>query len=209
MAEIEKGILGGFSGKVGTVVGSNWRGKNIIRSLPKKSKRIASDLQLLQREKFRLVAQFLAPLSRLTGKYFGQYQGAKSRSNLAMSHQLMEAVVETDGVLSLDFSKVLLTKGTVPIVQIESSIIENNALTIAWTSNADFGLAKATDRLIVVVYSKAHKLFYVIESEATRADETLTAPLPTDWGTADNEVWVCWVSENALSCSTSMYLGAL
>jgi hypothetical protein len=26
MARISKGILGGFSGKVGTVVGANWRG---------------------------------------------------------------------------------------------------------------------------------------------------------------------------------------
>ena len=38
MAEIKKGILGGFSGKVGTVVGVNWRGKDIIRSLPKNLK---------------------------------------------------------------------------------------------------------------------------------------------------------------------------
>ena len=30
MAEIKKGILGGFSGKVGTVVGANWRGTNIL-----------------------------------------------------------------------------------------------------------------------------------------------------------------------------------
>ncbi|MGV0847474.1 hypothetical protein ACTS9T_13015 [Empedobacter falsenii] len=43
MAEIKKGILGGFSGKVGTVVGVNWRGKDIINSLPKKSKRRSTD----------------------------------------------------------------------------------------------------------------------------------------------------------------------
>ncbi len=38
MAEIKKGILGGFSGKVGTVVGVNWRGKDIIRSYQKNRK---------------------------------------------------------------------------------------------------------------------------------------------------------------------------
>ena len=36
MATFEKGILGGFSGKVGNVVGSRWRGKNIMRSLPQR-----------------------------------------------------------------------------------------------------------------------------------------------------------------------------
>ncbi|APY12222.1 hypothetical protein BWZ22_13745 [Seonamhaeicola sp. S2-3] len=30
MATFEKGILGGFSGKVGNVVGARWRGKNLI-----------------------------------------------------------------------------------------------------------------------------------------------------------------------------------
>ena len=39
MANISKGILGGFSGKVGTIVGANYRGKDIIRSVPKKSGR--------------------------------------------------------------------------------------------------------------------------------------------------------------------------
>jgi hypothetical protein len=37
MAKFNKGILGGFSGTVGTVVGANWRGMDVMRSRPKKS----------------------------------------------------------------------------------------------------------------------------------------------------------------------------
>lgn len=72
MAEIELGILGGVRGKVGTVVGSTWRGKNVIRSKPRKSRRQASDKQVDQRRKFKIVANFLSPLFTLTSKYFGQ-----------------------------------------------------------------------------------------------------------------------------------------
>ena len=32
MLRVTKEILGGFSGKVGTIVGANFRGKDIIRS---------------------------------------------------------------------------------------------------------------------------------------------------------------------------------
>ncbi|WP_240180880.1 hypothetical protein [Myroides odoratimimus] len=39
MAEIKEGILGGVQGKVGTVVGYKYRGKNIIRSLAQKAQR--------------------------------------------------------------------------------------------------------------------------------------------------------------------------
>ncbi len=32
MLRVTKGILGGFSEKVGAIAGANWRGKDIIRS---------------------------------------------------------------------------------------------------------------------------------------------------------------------------------
>ena len=37
MGKIKTGILGGFQGKVGTVIGSTWRGESIMRALPKNS----------------------------------------------------------------------------------------------------------------------------------------------------------------------------
>ena len=78
MATIQKGILGRFSGKVGTVVGANWRGQDVIRSVPKKSTRIPIELQQEQRLKFRLASKFLAPIAPLTRNWFGQPAGVKS-----------------------------------------------------------------------------------------------------------------------------------
>ena len=45
MGTYNKGILGAFSGKVGPVVGATWRGKEVMRSLPKKSNRLATTYQ--------------------------------------------------------------------------------------------------------------------------------------------------------------------
>ncbi len=75
MATFNKGILGGFSGKVGTIVGSNWRGLDVIRSLPKKTSRFATEKQLIVQAKFSLIAHFLAPLKPLLRTYFGQPSG--------------------------------------------------------------------------------------------------------------------------------------
>ena len=44
MGTYNKGILGPFSGKVGTVVGASWRGKDVMRSLPKKTDRTPDDI---------------------------------------------------------------------------------------------------------------------------------------------------------------------
>ncbi len=209
MAEIEKGILGGVRGKVGTVVGAIWRGKNIIRSVPKKSSKPASEAQQLQRTKFKLIANFLGPLNQLTGRYFGEYQGVKSRSNLAMSYQLLETVVEQDGNLEIDFSKVIIAKGVLPTPIISAVTIENSRLNLSWNSDAGIGLSKPEDQLIAIVYSSTHKMFYVIENQATRADETLSANIPATWTGTDNSVWIVWTNATKKMCSTSAYLGTM
>lgn len=69
MGKLQKGILGGFSGTVGTVVGSNWRGKDIIRSRPKSSGKAPTEAQLLQRLKFKLVIGFVTPLQCSSGSF--------------------------------------------------------------------------------------------------------------------------------------------
>ncbi|WP_291131895.1 DUF6266 family protein [Flavobacterium sp. UBA7682] len=72
MGTYNKGILGPFSGKVGTVVGANWRGKDIMRSLPKKTNRTPTETQLLKRQLFTTVAGehkvFRFKLNQLTTK---------------------------------------------------------------------------------------------------------------------------------------------
>ncbi|WP_336734977.1 DUF6266 family protein [Chryseobacterium sp. VD8] len=68
MARITKGILGGFSGKVGTIVGANWRGQDIIRSIPKPSSKQPTNKQLLQQTRFSMVISFLQPLKNIQTK---------------------------------------------------------------------------------------------------------------------------------------------
>ncbi|OCA74226.1 DUF6266 family protein [Chryseobacterium arthrosphaerae] len=103
MARITKGILGGFSGKVGTIVGANWRGKDIIRSIPTPSNRPPSEKQMLQQMKFKLVVSFLRPLGAIQKKYFGLNSGSKSRINLAVSYTINEAVPEGLEIPNVDF----------------------------------------------------------------------------------------------------------
>ena len=68
MGTYNKGILGPFRGIVGPVVGSTFRGKDVMRSRPRKSNRAATALQLQQRAKFRRVTQFLTPVRVLVSE---------------------------------------------------------------------------------------------------------------------------------------------
>lgn len=209
MAQFNKGILGGFSGKVGTVVGVNWRGLNVMRSLPAKKKRIASSAQATQRAKFALAARFLAPLRPVTAKYYGSNQGARSRTNMAMSHQLAETITEIgENQYAIDYSKVVLAKGDLPQVAMDSIAFADNTLTFAWKANENNGAAQADDRVVFIIYSKLASAFVlVLDNTYTRSSERASIALPPEFVAADNEIWVIAVADDETTNSTSNYIG--
>ncbi len=61
MAKLEMGILGGFSGRVGTVVGYHRRGAWFVRAYQPHIKDRKSAAQLEQRSRFKAMIQFASP----------------------------------------------------------------------------------------------------------------------------------------------------
>ena len=62
MGRINQGILGGFSGKVGNVVGGNWKGINYMRVKPASVANPKTVGQVNQRTKFSERLKFLQPM---------------------------------------------------------------------------------------------------------------------------------------------------
>ncbi len=78
MGTFEKGYLGGFSGKVGTAVGSSWKSLNVLRSNPPSKRRgQPSDLQLQRQAKFSLITNFLTPLTDLLNQTYSKSAAAR------------------------------------------------------------------------------------------------------------------------------------
>ena len=73
MGTIKQGILGGFSGKVGTVIGGSWKGISYMRSQAQSVKNPRTDGQLSQRSKFALALDFLKPLTDIVRTGFKLY----------------------------------------------------------------------------------------------------------------------------------------
>ena len=63
MGTIVNGANGGFKGKAGSVIGSSWKSINYIKGLYKKRSKPASELQMMQQEKFRTLMRFLLPIN--------------------------------------------------------------------------------------------------------------------------------------------------
>jgi len=209
MGTISKGILGGFSGKVGTVVGANWRGKDIIRSLPKKSQRTATEQQMIVRAKFTLVTQFLTPVAAILRSHFGQSAGERSRRNLAVSYHIREAVTGTYPDFTLDYQKVVITKGELPGLQEPGVTPEAGGnLAITWEDNSTQGLAKPEDTLLAVVYNPVKNLFED-RQVALRSALTYDMSVPANWAGDSVHLWLSFVGVDGKVRSTSYYAGSL
>lgn len=211
MGTFSKGILGGFSGKVGNVVGARWRGKDIMRSLPQRGNFQPTPAQIDQRERFSAVVAFLTPIKLIVAAYFGKQQGDKSTYNLATGYHLKEALLpDPMGGYMINYTKVLISKGD--LIGLNNGAVTpdaNQQLTLSWNDNSGQGNASATDELIVVVYCEALDLFETANPAGTRDLTTVQMPLPAYWAGQEVQVWASFVTADGKLAASSTYLGAV
>jgi hypothetical protein len=210
MGTYSKGIIGAFSGKVGPVVGATWRGKDVMRSLPRKSTKPATQTQKLQREKFTMVTAFLAPINPIVKRYFGNDIGIKTRRNQAMSHLIKEAITYVDPNLVWEYNKVLISRGELlGINEADVATGAGQSINITWTDNSGNGDALATDKLVVVVYEPTTKTTVYSLDAATRNLEVANITLPAYCSGLSVEVWATFAATDEKMWATSQYLGTV
>ena len=163
MAIISNGILGSFSGKVGSVIGGSWRGIQYIRSLPKKVKRVPTEKMLNQQAKFSLVMSFVNPLRDFLKE---NYEDEKIRhmtsANLLSSHILRNAVQGNLPEIKLNYSKIIISKGSVEqIIEIRSEKAEN-AIMVNWAAEDKYLVPLAEVEIRAVIFNENKKHFHHI-----------------------------------------------
>ena len=92
MGKISQGVLGGFSGKVGNVVGGSWKGVDYMRIKPAHVANPRTPAQVGQRTKFSLVLDFLKPMTDFLRVGFQMYASKMTQFNSAMSYNLQNAI---------------------------------------------------------------------------------------------------------------------
>lgn len=210
MGTYNKGILGAFSGKVGPVVGASWRGKEVMRSLPKKTNRLPTANQLEQRNKFAMVTSFLTPINAIIKRYYGNNTGTKTRRNSAMSYLIKEALVFIDPDWEWDFSKILIARGE--LQALDGGLITAGAgqsIALSWADNSMEGNASPTDKLVVVVYEESAKNTWYSMNLSLRNAGSATLDLPAYTSGLTVHVWATFATADDAMAATSQYLGTV
>ena len=122
MGKIKQGILGGFKGKVGTVIGASWNGIAYMKGLPQSQKDPKTAAQMAQRNYFREIQGLAGQLTteQLASLYPSVTSGSTRRNMLV--HQLAAAAAIVDDVKTVDLSQM---EGIGSGEHIESPMLES------------------------------------------------------------------------------------
>ncbi len=168
MGKIKQGILGGFKGKVGTVIGSSWNGIAYMRGLPQSTKDRKSAAQLVQRDFFREVQDLVGQLSyeQLVFLFPNSAKGM-SRRNLLVK-QLSADPLVAEGSKHADLADIT-SLGNAPTADLPdvSIVASRSAVTISWDADNDWRSQHADEYPTICVFNVTQKKIFLVHSTVT------------------------------------------
>ena len=191
MGKIKQGILGGFRGTVGTVVGSSWNGIAYMKGKPQSVKNPKTDAQLQQRVFFKDLQQLVSQLSdEQLASLFPTVTRGMTRRNM-LTRQLAAAAAVVDDVKSVDLS---LMEGIGNGERIDSPMLESlvseidGSLAIYAEAAAAEAIGKPAEaNFIAVAYNVTKRKIGVFNTDVT--DPSLGVSVPVgNWAEEGDSV---------------------
>jgi hypothetical protein len=209
MGRYSKGILGSFTGKIGTVIGSTWKGISYMRSLPKPSTKAPSDAQMEQRIKLALAVNFLKPAKAIINVGFKSQAVGNTSFNVATSLLVKQAFSGTYPDFEIDYSKVVFSSGEL-IGPWNAALASTTAATVnvSWTNNTG-AMANATDKAVLIVFNEAKGQCVTTMDGAARSVSLSNLSVPGSFSGDEVQVWMAFISNDGKLISSSVYVGSV
>lgn len=169
MAVMKQGILGGLQNKIGSVVGSSWKGIAVLKSKPLSVANPKTAGQLAQRGKMtNVVAVGVVLLADIIKPLWDRFASKMSGYNdFIMTNISLFANIYPSPPASFQISK-----GKMAATTIDSAVmdISNNTTVVEWTDDSGTGLKLASDvAYIVVIDQNTGKVSFSLATD-TRSD---------------------------------------
>lgn len=199
------GLLGELSGKIGNLVSYNLKGKNVVRRIGKSSK-AATTAQLTVRQKITVVNKFLRATIGIINVGFelevaGTYQNSY---NAATSYNAKNATHGEYPNISMDYSKVLISKGTLEPARNPQANLNGSLLTLNWELSDDLDWGIKNDRTMLLIYCPQLNLSTYVLSGARRSSGTDDLELPAEYIGKELQIYIAFKSSNGKSISDSV-----
>ena len=200
MAKLHQGILGGFSGTVGTVIGYRRNNQWFMRAKPRSVANPRTEAQQAHRRQFGdmvSLASKLLPALKVGMRHYAP-QHAMTAGN-AFVHLNWTR----EGAISLKDMK--LSVGPVPMVTFTEITVEDGVLTLKWDKNLHHHGAKNEDTIKIFAYSEEMGLTQCVAT-AERRTRRLSTLLPDAF--RDAHLWAL-IEDPMGRTSESTYLESI
>lgn len=206
MGIIKKGILGGFSGKVGNVVGASWKGIDYIRSLPSTVRNPRTPRQVKQRTKFSLVQGFLTSMTPFIRIGFKNYAGGQTAMNAALSYNIQNGIIGEGADIDLDYPNLLVSRGSLFSTTDTTLDGEFGGIAFGWETDLS-GNATDEDSVLLLMFNPAKGESMYIDNAVTRSQGESYISVPALWEGDTIECYLSFLSEDGKELSNSKYMG--
>jgi hypothetical protein len=165
MGKIKQGILGGFKGKVGTVIGASWNGISYMRGLPQSVKNPKTAAQQAQRAFFREVQDLVGQLTyeQLLFLFPNSAKGMSRRN--ALVQQLAALKLVENDEKHVDLANID-TIGNAPTADMPdvSVAADGDNLAISWDGDSDFRAECGDEYPTILVANVTKKKIFLVNS---------------------------------------------
>ena len=199
MARLDQGLLGGYSGKLGTTVGATWKGINVVRTYQPNVANPNTQLQRDHRYKFREIAQLGSFFLASMVKPFWDKQAKKMSGYNAFVSINARAMRDS---LGFDPMKFIIGNGQMGHPVYETHLDEDdNRFSIGWDKDEQVLYGQPTDELYVIVFNYVGEPIGYSLGEVKRSETLVRIDLAEGVDASEAIVCVAWLSENRLNQS--------
>jgi hypothetical protein len=214
MAKFNQGVHGQFSGKIGNVVGSSWKGKGVMRIRPASVSNPKTEKQQTVRGKFSLVGRFVARLSSLVADGFKSQADVITAQNAAMKYNLQHGLLGEFPDLSLNMSALKISQGDLPSSTDLVAVKNANLLEFSWSDNSNEAGAASNDLLSIGIYDSEQEQALKFQGIFSRGDAGGIVEIPANWLDRTIDIYAFFKSQSnainsGLYVSDSIYLGSI
>jgi hypothetical protein len=205
MAVIKKGILGGFKGKAGDVVGYRLMDQDIMRGMPELRTTKASSKEKGNRWKFKISQAWLQPITEVLRIGFAGYKPNCHGFNGAKSFISHHAVHGLDPFQYVDPALVCISHGKLYAgTGLKAEITAEKKVLFSWDKEGPFAY---NDRAIALAYDVNGKNAIYDIGLAKRTMGEASLQLDDDFSGTETHVYLGFVTEDRKERSISKYLG--
>lgn len=181
MGTIKSGILGGFSGKVGGVVGTSWKGIAVMKALPQSVANPRTNAQVAQREN---MSAMVTTAGRLLGNYVRPLWDRFAQGMSGYNAFVQANIYLFTGGVMYDVDMFVLSKGkmaaTTPVIPTVHA--GDTQIIITYSNAITDSFQQSTDTIYCAARLATSDTWGLMATTATRLGGTITInfsePLP-------------------------------